>query len=251
VSHYVEHLPPAELAPLVDRFWTSTRGAGGASSPTRVLPDGCADVIVDLAGARPPAFVVGPMTRAEVVDDAGAHEFVAVRFRPGGAAIWFDAPLDEWVDAHVDLSDAWRDGARVVEAVAAATATEARVDRLAAELLERAHASRRASVATRAVALARAVRAAAPETSVAALASQLGLTRQHLARTFRATVGIGPKMLQRVDRMQRALALLARRPAPPLAQVALACGYADQPHLTGELVALTGRTPGAWRDDPR
>jgi AraC-like DNA-binding protein len=58
-------------------------------------------------------------------------------------------------------------------------------------------------------------------------------------------------MLQRIDRMQRALALLARRPAPPLARVALACGYADQPHLTGELVALTGRTPGAWRDDPR
>ncbi len=190
MSHFVEHGPPAELAPLVDRFWTSARGAGGAANPTRVLPDGCADVIVDVAGARPRAFVVGPMTRAELVDDAEAHDFVAVRFRPGAAAVWFDAPLDEWVDAQVDLSDAWRDGARV---------------------------------ATRAVALARAVRAAAPETSVAALAAQLGLTRQHLAR----------------------------RPAPPLVDVALACGYADQPHLTGELVALTGRTPGAWRADPR
>ena len=251
MSHVVEHLPPAELAPLVDRFWTSARAAGGAASPTRVLPDGCADVIVDVAGTRPRAFVVGPMTRAELVDDMEAHDFVAVRFRPGAAAVWFDVPLDEWVDAQVDLTDAWRDGACVVEAVAAAIATPARVSRLAAELLERARASPRASVATRAVALARAVRAAAPETSVAALAAQLGLTRQHLARTFRASVGVGPKMLQRIDRMQRALALLARRPAPLLVDVALACGYADQPHLTGELVALTGRTPGAWRADPR
>src|SRR5687767_15659997 len=33
-----------------------------------------------------------------------------------------------------------------------------------------------------------------------------------------------------------------------LASIALAIGYHDQPHLTRELKALTGRTPAAWRD---
>ena len=33
----------------------------------RVLPDGCADVVVDLAGERPHAYVAGAMRRAVVV----------------------------------------------------------------------------------------------------------------------------------------------------------------------------------------
>jgi AraC-like DNA-binding protein len=99
--------------------------------------------------------------------------------------------------------------------------------------------------AARAVELAAAVGAAPPERSIAQLAADLGCTRQHLARTFRAAVGLGPKQLQRIARMQRALAQIRR--GGDLATLAPAAGFADQAHFTNELKALTGATPAAWR----
>jgi AraC-like DNA-binding protein len=247
----VEHAPPPELAPFVDVFWTS---AGGASNPTRILPDGCVDVLVDRAAAGGPrAFVVGAMTRPLVLEDAFAHDFVAVRFRPGGAHALFDAPLSEWNDGQVELATVWSDVPRLLDAVGRGGDARARVRALADDLIGRfARAGGRASAATRAVALARALRAAGPETSVAALSARLGCTRQHLTRTLAAATGLGAKTLQRIARMQRARALLEG--GAPLVQVALDSGYVDQPHFNGEWKALTGCTPAAWRsgrDDAR
>jgi len=247
VAGYVEHAPPPSLAPFVECFWTRGGDEGGSAL---VLPDGCVDVIVDLSGSGR-AFVVGPMTRPLVVDHADAHDFVAVRLRPGAAPAFFAAALDEWRDLHVDLADAWREGGRLVDLVGGAADPAARRVAFARELARRlASAPERVSAATRAVALARAVRESEPETSVAALAAALGFTRQHLARVIGETAGLAPKMLQRIARMQRALELLQRDPTAGLARVALDAGYSDQAHFTGELKALTGRTPGQWREAP-
>jgi AraC-like DNA-binding protein len=254
VSGYVEHAPPPALAPFVECFWT--RGSIGAAAddanaPALILPDGCVDVIVDLAGPGR-AFVVGPMTRARIVENVGAHDFVAVRLRPGAAPAFFAAALDEWRDVHVDLRDAWSDGGRLVELVGGTEKGEGGANQrrvaFARELARQmALAPERVSAATRAVALARAVRQSEPATSVATLAAALGFTRQHLARVLGETAGLAPKTLQRIARMQRALELLQKDPTAGLVRVALDAGYSDQAHFTGELKALTGRTPAQWR----
>jgi AraC-like DNA-binding protein len=258
VPGYVEHAPPPSLAPFVECFWTrggaeegGAAARGGASGPALVLPDGCVDVIVDLSGSGR-AFVVGPMTKPLVVERADDHDFVAVRLRPGAAPAFFAAALEEWRDLQVELADAWREGGRLVELVGDAADPVARRIAFARELARRlASAPERASAATRAVALARAVRESEPETSVAALAAALGFTRQHLARLLKESAGLAPKTLQRIVRMQRALDLLQREPARGLARIALDAGYADQSHFTSEVKALTGRTPNQWREAPR
>lgn len=253
MAGYVEHAPPPSLAPFVECFWTrggAGEGDRGAAGSALVLPDGCVDVIVDLSG-RGSAFVVGPMTRPLVVEHADAHDFVAVRLRPGAAPAFFAAKLEEWRDLHVELGDAWKEGGRLVELVGGAADPLARRVAFARELARRmAAAPERVSAATRAVALARAVRDSEPETSVAALAAALGFTRQHLARLLQESAGLAPKLLQRIARMQRALELLQRDPSAGLARVALDAGYSDQAHFTGELKELTGRTPGQWRGAP-
>ncbi|HEX8114570.1 MAG TPA: DUF6597 domain-containing transcriptional factor, partial [Kofleriaceae bacterium] len=58
---YTEIAPPGDLAPYVDRLWLRTTLRAPARVH-RVLPDGCADVIVD--AGRGAAELVGPMTRA-------------------------------------------------------------------------------------------------------------------------------------------------------------------------------------------
>ena len=87
--------------------------------------------------------------------------------------------------------------------------------------------------------------ARAPGTRLPELAERLGLGERQLRRRFTEGVGYGPKTYARVARFRTALALLER--GTPPARVALDAGYADQPHLTRELVALGGRTPAALR----
>jgi AraC-like DNA-binding protein len=248
---YREHPAPPALAPFVECFWTRTPsspepGAEAADAGAfQVLPDGCIDVIVDVGAVRPAAVVVGAMTRAHRVGDSHALELVAVRFRPGGAHAFFARPLDEWRDRHVALADAWRGSERLIDGVAAARGPKERMQALAAELLQRC--SPLDAHARRAVALAEAVRTAPAGLSIAQLAADFGVTRQHLARTFQASVGLGPKMLQRIARLQRAIALLQSRRELDLAAIALEAGYADQPHFTNDSRALAAATPAELR----
>jgi transcriptional regulator GlxA family with amidase domain len=60
---------------------------------------------------------------------------------------------------------------------------------------------------------------------------------------FRDHVGLPPKAAARVIRLDRAVAALLSG-TPRIAEVAAACGYADQAHLGRELRELGGVTPG-------
>jgi transcriptional regulator GlxA family with amidase domain len=84
---------------------------------------------------------------------------------------------------------------------------------------------------------------------VPAVARAVGLGERQLRRAFTSGVGYGPRTFARVMRFRRALALLERGDAP--ARAAADAGYADQAHMTRELGALAGRTPGALRDGGR
>ncbi|MEU3478180.1 helix-turn-helix domain-containing protein [Streptomyces sp. NPDC033754] len=75
------------------------------------------------------------------------------------------------------------------------------------------------------------------------LAASSGWSRKRLWSRFRDQIGLTPKraaMLVRFDHAARAL-----RAGESADDVALACGYADQPHLHRDVLALAGCTPGA------
>lgn len=78
---------------------------------------------------------------------------------------------------------------------------------------------------------------------VAELAGTIGWTRQHFARRFADEFGLSPKLAARVIRFDRARRML-ETPFLSIAQVAYACGYYDQAHLTREFTELAGVPPG-------
>jgi AraC-like DNA-binding protein len=238
---YRELLPHPALRPFVDRLWT--RAGAGESAPLRVLPDGCIDVLVSLAEGR--ARAVGTMTRTLVIPPGRPLHAVAVRFRPGAAAPFLGIAAHALTDRQVDAGEL---GLRWLEAGALADGRD--VDG-AARALERALLARLRSVRPPDPLVAHAVRAlfaSAPPT-VEALARRLGWSRQHLGRAFRAQVGVGPKQLARVARVQRALAGLQGARAP-LAQVAADAGYFDEAHMDRDFRHLVGVTPRAARAAP-
>lgn len=78
------------------------------------------------------------------------------------------------------------------------------------------------------------------------LARLAGCSPAHLNRLFKAQVGLPVHRYVLQQRVALACSLLSR-PGPSLAEVALACGFASQAHLTQAFKAAMGTTPGAWR----
>ncbi len=78
---------------------------------------------------------------------------------------------------------------------------------------------------------------------IGAIASRVGWSRKRLVARFREQVGHPPKTIARVLRFDRAMDLLKSRPDARWSDVALACGYADQAHLTRDVRELSGSTP--------
>lgn len=231
ITTYREFAPPLALREHVVCFWRSVRMEDIDTSA--ILPDGCMDII--WSGEQPP-FVVGPMTAPVRREGGSGLTSFGVRFRPGMAPVLLGVPASELVNGRVLLRDLWRrDQAAAWEDVSAT-----RPGAISELLLAR---QATADSTDMVVQDAAAWIAHHPAASVGHLAGRFGLSDRQLRRRFSDSVGYGPKMLQRVLRMQRLLWLAGQPGAVELSRLAHALGYADQAHMTREVRALTDASP--------
>ena len=78
------------------------------------------------------------------------------------------------------------------------------------------------------------------------LAALAGLSDYHFHRMFQLSRGVAPHAWVIERRVERARALL--RAGQAIAEVAAACGFSSQSHLTRVFRRETGRTPAEYRD---
>jgi AraC-like DNA-binding protein len=79
-----------------------------------------------------------------------------------------------------------------------------------------------------------------------ALSEIAKLSAAHFARAFRASFGMAPHRYIVDCRLRRA-SLLMLNTALPLCEIALVCGFADQPHFCRTFRKYFVQTPQAWR----
>jgi AraC family transcriptional regulator len=78
------------------------------------------------------------------------------------------------------------------------------------------------------------------------LANVVALSKSHFSRAFKLSLGLSPMEYVVVRRVERAKAMISST-RERLAEVAVACGFADQAHLNRRFRALIGISPGRWR----
>lgn len=78
------------------------------------------------------------------------------------------------------------------------------------------------------------------------LANVVALSRSHFSRAFKRSMGFSPMQYVLGRRVERAKSMI-RGTREPLAEVALACGFADQAHLNRRFRGIVGISPGRWR----
>ena len=226
--------PPSRYAeqplrsPLLRCRWQ--RVVGPAGHVQRILPDACADVLVDASGR---VTLVGPTADVALAPLAPGTVYRSLRLRPGTVRTALGVPADELRDLVLPLAD-------VVPPRRARLLTAVAVDGVPPGSLEDpAGMDRRLGQALHWL-----VRHG--DRDVAGLADALGLSGRQLRRLLGEHAGLGPKALQRVFRLERFLRLAAAQQQPVgLAELAAQVGYADQAHLSREVRRMTGLSPSA------
>ncbi|WP_083162568.1 helix-turn-helix domain-containing protein [Mycobacterium aquaticum] len=212
---YRELPPPRGLGDLIECRWVRT----GPAAPSRVLPDGC----MDLIRLDDDIVVAGPDTTAFTA--RGSQESVqGLRFRPGVLPRLLGVPAVELRDTRTAL--------RELRSVR----HDATLDGLAHTLVA---ASSHAETAPWSLPVLHWItRRLADGATVAETARATGWSNRSLQRHCSAVYGYGPAQLRRILRFRRAVRLLQSGLAP--AVVAAQAGYADQPHLHREVRSLAG-----------
>ncbi len=84
------------------------------------------------------------------------------------------------------------------------------------------------------------------ETSLLDVARECGLSRGYFSKAFKATTGLTPHQWRQGHRIDKAKAML-QDGTMDIAGIAMACGFADQSHLTRVFSQRVGASPGTWR----
>jgi AraC-like DNA-binding protein len=239
---YRERLPEALLRDHLTCVWVQEVSMESGPYLHRTVPNGSAELVCRVGGMP---RIVGPQTAPTEEELAPGSVVVGVRFRPGAVPAALGLPASEIVDLDLGADELLGRSATAIgeSVVSAATPADAAV------ALERAVLDRLGDASAPDPVVAEAVRRLLPgqDEEVASLAGSLFISERQLRRRCEAAIGLGPKMLQRMVRFQRFLALShkADHPAEQIARLAADAGYADQSHLTREAIRLAGRSPRA------
>jgi AraC-like DNA-binding protein len=191
------------------------------------------------------SFLVSPDAAPVIVEHSGSLRCLEIELSPWAASSCF-GPLGRLPGGILPLEVIWqREAGWLQEQLAELPDWELRfalVDRL---------------LATKITALKRVVR---PEIRwawneikrlngkirIAQIVGSIGWSSRHFISCFREQTGLTPKAAARRFRFDRARRLVSGA-GLTLTEVALACGYSDQSHLTREFDELAGCSPSAYR----
>lgn len=194
---------------------------------------------------QPEGFVAGMHDTYAVTETGGSQGGVQVDLTPVGAHLLLGIPMDELSQRVVTLEDMFgRGGTLLREAVAVAPDWAQRfavVDEFLLTLLD--HARSPVPSVTRALGRLRESGGTVP---IGAIAAEIGCSQRHLISRFREQVGVTPKLLARILRFERVVAMVDGRTEMGWAEIAQVCGYYDQAHMIRDFNQFAGGPPSEF-----
>jgi AraC-like DNA-binding protein len=238
-------------------YW---EGAPQTHSKERLLPNGEAAIIFNLRNdpvriydaqelsrysSYGHAVFSGARSSCFVIDTEQEERVIGVEFQPGGAFPFLRMPVSEAQELSVALEDIWpKRTSEIRERLLASPNVESMLKNLERCLLEQLVKPLELHPA---VAYALSHFQGAPHAArVAAVSERIGLSSRRFIELFHRHVGLTPKVFCRVRRFQRVLQAVHGRREVDWAQIALECGYYDQPHFIHDFQAFSGLTPSGY-----
>lgn len=251
---YAEFAPPEVVRRHIQSIWVFDPSHPERRRTIRMIQNqGIAEVAFQL-GARfrlyqgdqsiwiPRCCLTGFMTRPSHIGPSGPPRTVGIRFAPGGLQAYSRVPCDEFAGQILDARETLDVGLiSALETIDAEASTVEVVDHVRRAL---AHSARDTRPEQQdAVDLFLAAVGRARVRSIQAFCAHTGIHIRKLQRWFRRLVGVSPVRYLRIQRARIAMKRLSSNPDFPLIELALACGYSDQAHLSREFKEIYNLSP--------
>jgi AraC-like DNA-binding protein len=253
---YLAHTPAAPLNRFVHMLWYA-QGPQIEQGRERILPNGCAQVILNLQRdylhdcleGQPDtrvaaALAVGSRSIYEIVARTDMADLIGVLFEPGGFAAFAQDAADRFSNRSANLEDLCGHEARTLrDRLREAPDAKTRFRLLETFLCARMAGTLREPVSARDSAVRYALnqfQRAPSMTAVRDVARSTGWSERRFSQVFREAVGQPPKVWCRIQRFQRAVRRLHAGADVRWAELALDCGFYDQSHFANEFRAFSG-----------
>ncbi len=259
--NYQTFPPQTDLGALVKCYWTLEVPAGHSPERQRIIPDGCIEMAFVLGEdikrytsgddyiLQPRAMVIGQLTEPFYIEPTGYVHTFAVRFYPYGFANFVPVPIQNLANRETPLEELF--GKEVAtgleQKIAAAGDTQQRI-----QLIEDFLSCRFNEKATIDSLVKRTVEAMLSSNGSQAIRGIIQddlARRRKLERRFRKQIGISPKQLGKIIRIQAALRMILHRSDESLTQIAYGSDYYDQAHFIKDFREFTGISPGQFFAD--
>jgi hypothetical protein len=253
--NYQTFQPHPDLASLVKCYWSLESPAENIPQRQRIVPDGCMEMIFILGDnikryvteiesiIQPRALVVGQLSKPFVIEPTGYVHCFAARFYPYGFANFITTPLKELENKETAIGQLVGEAAakELEQKIISAETNEQRIKSIEAFLLEKlTEKSILDHIVKTTIDTLLSTNGSAPIKEI--LKEDLSKRRQ-LERKFFKHVGMSPKQLGKVIRLQAALKLLLNHRGGNLTEIAYQSDYYDQAHFIKDFKDFTGINP--------
>lgn len=259
--NYQTYPPHPDLASLVKCYWTLEVPAEAATQKQRIVPDGCLEMFFILGKdvkrytsgdefiIQPRDMVLGQITKPFFIEPTGYVHSFAVRFYPYGFANFVSMPISRLANKETPLASLFGKvtAKALSQKINKAKDTGARIKIIEEFLFGRMHEA--ASIDNIVKTTVDTMLLTKGGTSIKAVLRDNPTKRRQLERKFLRSIGMSPKQLGKVIRLQTALKMMHTDHPESLTKIAYESDYYDQAHFTKDFKEFTGTTPGEFFQD--
>lgn len=244
-----------DLESLVKFYWTLEVPASEATQRQRIIPSGCLEMAFILGDdikrytshdefvIQPRAMVLGQITEPFFIEPTGYVNSFAICFYPFGLTHFLSTPINELANKETPLAMLFgeENANQLEQKICDADNTQSRIAIIEAFLFGKLNDP--ASVDDIVKTTIDTMLLTRGTVSIKEMLKDNASQRRKLERKFKDQVGISPKQLCKVIRLQSVLEMMLNQQPERLSHIAYDSEYYDQAHFTKDFKEFTGMTP--------
>lgn len=252
--NYQTFPPHPNLSALVKFYWTLEVPFDPNNEKQKIIPDGCIEMTFNLEDKikryiseneyviNPNAMIMGQRTKSYCIEPVGNVDSFAICFYPHGFATIAGKPLDNLVDIETPITSLFgkKQGELLEQKIVEAASTQERIAIIEIFLLDKLNEN--ATIENLVKTTVDSLLTTNGSRSINEILKNDLSKRRQLERNFKKQIGISPKQLGKVLRLQTALKMLLND-KESLTNIAYESEYFDQAHFIKDFKELVGTTP--------
>ncbi|WP_156307607.1 AraC family transcriptional regulator [Sphingobacterium endophyticum] len=253
--NYQTYKPHSDLESLVKFYWTLEVPFDPKNQKQKIVPDGCIEMTFNLGDRikryisenefilNPNAMIMGQRTKPYYILPIGNVDTIAICFYPYGFANFVNTALEKFVDKEIPIAELFGQTVahELEQQIILATGTQQRIEILETFLLKKLN--EKTTISNIVKSTVDTLLKTNGSTSINVILKDDLSKRRQLERHFKKQIGISPKQLSKVIRLQATLQTLLQQKPERLTDIAYENEYFDQNHFIKDFKEFVGITP--------